>query len=138
MDHYLNLKDYKMAKKEEKVFYVGIKEPLDLRRNLLESSKMIITSLQKHQKFTDIKLKKMGYVGELKRLIKEIKKLNNSLNSKLPSTYIKIEKKEKKKLPKKKSVQEDTDKEDVTRMSEVEKLESELMSIEAKLDSLNY
>ena len=121
--------------KEEKIFYVGIKEPFELRKNLLESSKMIIKSLQKYQKFKDIKLRKSEYLSELKDIIKEIKKLNLLLNSKLPETDIKLSRTV---LPNgKKEPEETMTKADIKKKNELEKLESELSSIESKLDSLN-
>jgi len=137
MEHYLNLKVCNMAEKE-KAFYVGIKEPLDLRKNLLEQSKMVVKSLQKYERFKDIRRKKIENIMNLKNIIKEIKKLNNDLMSKLPETKIKTERKERKIVPKdKKEIEVELSKTDIKKMGELEKLEAELSSIESKLNTLS-
>lgn len=123
---------------KEKIFYVEIKEPIELRRNLLEYSKMVVKSLQKYERFKDLRKQKIEYTLNLKRIIKEIKKLKNELVSKLPETTIKVEKKKKKIFPKgKKEIEDEISKREIKKMSELEKLEAELGSIEAKLNTLN-
>ncbi len=128
-----------MSKSEkEEVFYVGVKEPIDLRKNLLECSKIVVKSLQKYEKFKDIRKKKIENIINLKGIIKEIKKLNNNLISKLPETKIKAEKKEKTTIPKgKKEVEGEISKTEIKKTNELEKLEAELSSIESKLDILS-
>jgi len=128
-----------MSKSEkEKMFYVGIKEPIDLRRNLLEYSKMVVKSLQKYEKFKDLRREKIEHILKLKSAIREIKKLNNDLLLKLPETKIKFERKERKKIPKgKKEIEEELSKKEIIKMNELEKLEAELSSIEAKLNTLS-
>jgi DNA replicative helicase MCM subunit Mcm2 (Cdc46/Mcm family) len=128
-----------MAKPEkEKAFYVGVKEPIDLRKNLLECSKIVVKSLQKYEKFKDIRKKKIENIINLKGIIKEIKKLNNNLISKLPETKIKAERKERKIVPKgKKEVEGEISKTEIKKTNELEKLEAELSSIESKLDTLS-
>lgn len=127
-----------MAKEEKvKSFYVGLKDPTDLRRNLLECSKMVVRSLQKYERFRDLRRQKIENTLKLKSIIKEIKKYNNDLMSMLPETKVKEKKKEKTKIPKgKKEIEEEISKAEIKKMSELEKLEAELSSIESKLDTL--
>lgn len=128
-----------MSKSEkEKAFYVGVKEPIDLRKNLLECSKIVVKSLQKYERFKDIRKKKIENIINLKGIIKEIKKLNNNLISKLPETKIKAERKEKTTIPKgKKEVEGEISKTEIKKTNELEKLEAELSSIESKLNTLS-
>lgn len=122
-----------MGKAEkEKAFYVGIKDPVDLRRNLLEYSRMVVKSLQKYEKFKDARIRKIENIMSLKNIIKDIKKLNNDLVSKLPETKAKTERRI---IPKGRK-EEEVSREDVIKMDELEKLETELSSIEAKLNTL--
>jgi len=129
-----------MAKPEkEKVFYVEVKEPLDLRKNLLEYSKMVVKSLQKYERFKELRRQKIEYMFTLRGIIKEIKRLNNDLISKLPETKVKEEKRERKVFPKgKKEIEEEIIKAEIKKMNELETLEAELSSIEAKLNTLSY
>ena len=128
-----------MAKPEkEKVFYVEVKEPLDLRKNLLEYSKMVVKSLQKYERFKELRRQKIEYMFTLRGIIKEIKRLNNDLISKLPETKVKEEKRERKVFPKgKKEIEEEISKAEIKKMNELETLEAELSSIEAKLNTLS-
>ncbi len=123
---------------KEKVFYVEVKEPLDLRKNLLEYSKMVVKSLQKYERFKELRRKKIEYTITLRGIIKEIKRLNNDLISKLPETKVKEGKRERKVFPKgKKEIEEEISKAEIKKMNELEKLEAELSSIEAKLNTLS-
>lgn len=137
MDNYLSQKVYKMPKsEEEEKFYVGISNPTSLRRNLLEGSKNIIGSLQRYEKSKDIRKKKIEKIFELRKLIRSIKKLNSSLNSKLPY-FPKVTKKRVKKKIEKESIEPELEKEiEKVKSSELKKLEDELKNIESELSKL--
>lgn len=118
-------------------FYVGLKEPIELRKNLLECSKMTVKSLQKYERFKDLRRRKIEHILNLKTIIKEIKRLNNDLISKLPETKIN-ERKVKTTIPKgKKEIEDELGKGEIKKMNELEKLEAELSSIESKLDTIS-
>ncbi|MBW3013377.1 hypothetical protein KY325_04240 [Candidatus Woesearchaeota archaeon] len=128
-----------MAKKKEKeekeVFYVGVTDPAELRRDVLESIKDIITILKTYENFKSVREEKAKQTLKLKDLVAQITLLINKLKRELPKTRIRakpekeikaIERKEEVKMvqvPRKK-------------MSEIEKLEAELTDIEKKLSLL--
>ncbi len=53
----------------DNIFYVGIKNPIDVRKNLLESSKYIIKNLQRHERFKAIRGEKIGQIMKLKEIM---------------------------------------------------------------------
>ena len=125
-------------------FYVGIKDPSDLRRALLESTKLLIRSLQKYEHFKSVREKKLETLNELKAAIRDINTLVAKLKTSLPKTkkgMIGEELKDLKKVAKPvkshkkaklKSVPEEKEKE----KTELEMLEEELRNIERKLSQL--
>jgi len=141
-----------MAKTDkEEIFYVGIRDPIEIRRSLLESSKDMVHSLQRFERFKSVRKEKHESIQELKELMGHIKKLVTQLKSVLPENDLRVElgkekqkytakksqvttqKVKKEKAPKVKEVKERiTPKE----MSELEKLEAELSAIEGKLSEI--
>jgi len=75
-----------MAKliKEEDVFFVGIKDPIEVRRNLLESTRDIVQTLQRFERFKQVREEKQQEVVRLREQVREISKLVNKLKSLLP------------------------------------------------------
>ncbi|MBW3002066.1 hypothetical protein KY338_02800 [Candidatus Woesearchaeota archaeon] len=116
-------------------FFVGIKNPINTRRLLLNSSKDILDALKDFESFESLKMEKAKYVVELKKVLDEITVLNRKLKSHLPKTplqappkYERVARKRKgKKVPK-------------TKMREVaskmDLLESELAKVEDRLQGL--
>jgi hypothetical protein len=95
----------KMAKKntapqEDESYFVSIKDPLDLRRQLLESSKKSIHCLQNYQRILLIREKKQKEISELRSTLKELAYLNKKFNDKLPKYKQELLKEEKKEEPK--------------------------------------
>lgn len=82
----------KTAKKsqfeDKEVFYVGVKEPIEIRRTILESSKDIIQFLQRTENLKNLREEKEEETIQLKKLLGEITKLNNKLKSSLPKTSL--------------------------------------------------
>ena len=134
---------YKMEiieKKEEKeVFYVEVREPNEVRRNILESLKDIVESLKRFEKFKEVGKEKIQNVNKLRGDIKELNKLVGNLKNALPESKLR-EIKLKSVLSKgKKSKKIKNKKEEVEVMkpkTELERLESELGAIEEKLQGL--
>jgi len=85
---YLN-RELKMADTEVDTLFVGIKEPKEIRKSLLESSKSIIQCLQKHEKLKLIREDKDKEIKRLKLIIKEIQESIIKLKSELPKTNLK-------------------------------------------------
>ena len=67
-------------------FFVGIKNPINARRLLLNSSKDILDALKDYENFEILKEEKAKYVIELKRVLDEIMVLNRKLKGHLPKT----------------------------------------------------
>tara|TARA_Y100000310_G_C20674065_1_gene811887 strand:+ start:977 stop:1378 length:402 start_codon:yes stop_codon:yes gene_type:complete len=129
-----------IEKKEEKeVFYVEVREPNEVRRNILESLKDIVESLKRFEKFKEVGKEKIQNVNKLRGDIKELNKLVGNLKNALPESKLR-EIKLKSVLSKgKKSKKIKNKKEEVEVMkpkTELERLESELGAIEEKLQGL--
>src|SRR3989338_5757137 len=74
---------------EENLFFVGIQEPVETRKDLLTCSKQILDTLRKYEKFKLVRQRKMETVKELQRVFDEIIVLNKKLRSTLPKIPIK-------------------------------------------------
>jgi len=129
-----------MNKKEEDVFYIGVKDPSSVRKTMLESSRSIVESLQRYEKFKIIREQKEAEILRFKEDIREVNKTITKLRVLLPKTKLKeaLPKKEKKvkakKIEKKLIPKLETRKE--IKPSELQKLEGELADIESKLARL--
>jgi hypothetical protein len=69
---------------EEELFFVGIRDPIELRKELLTSSKNLIDSLRRYEAFKDLKEEKLQNVLELKHVFDELLVLNRKLRNHLP------------------------------------------------------
>jgi hypothetical protein len=119
---------------EEKTFFVGIENPISRRKDILECSKDIVGILKTYDSVNDIRKEKIEKVSELKRLMTEIRRLNNILKNHLPTDKIRTSEPVKRTKPKnsnnpKKIPSKKPDK-------NIKKLESELSDIESKLNSM--
>lgn len=118
---------------ETKGFYVGVKEPISLRRNLLESSKAIVQSLRDYEKLKLIREERHKKILEFKDKINEVLILIAGLKEDLPRhrlkehVYVKS-KAEKTKKGKTKKVE--------IKRDEIERLEQDLAEIESRLRSM--
>ena len=123
--------------KEEDLFFVEVLEPADVRKDILESQKIVIGGLQRYENIKFLRAKKAESINKLKGELKKLAKELTELKTVLPSAGIKVisRPRKKAKVVKKEKVKEEKK---VERMpaSELEKLESELQDIEKKLSSL--
>jgi regulator of replication initiation timing len=71
-----------------KDYFVGIYDPLDVRRNILESSKEIIKSLQIFEKLKNIRQQKLGLFKQMRTVMQEFDTLISKLQRKLPKTHL--------------------------------------------------
>lgn len=120
---------------ENNILFVRVKNPVELRRSVLETTKDAIEILQRHEKFREIREEKKQRIAELRDDIKEICRLVNKLKSFMPKTKIRIHEnkpieKIDKKIPRKIKKVEFVEKPKIT---ELDKLEVELRDIESKL-----
>lgn len=112
--------------------FVGIPEPLDVRRNLLESSKEVIKCLQTYEKLSAIREQKLKYIKEMKRVSAELDMLITKLKQKIPQHGIrKLEKKEHKEQVINELVEPKK-----TLKRDLKKLEEQLQEIEKQLQEL--
>lgn len=127
-------KKKKSAKKKEvseskKSFFVGIHDPVFVRRNILLSSKDLIDCLKKYEGLVDLRLRKENYVVEFKRIVDELLVLNRKLRSHLPNTHLR-----EKEVPVRTKVESRPF--IPSHRSHLDLLEEELSRIESKLDTL--
>ena len=73
----------------EEPLFAGISEPTELRRELLNSSKMAIDSLRRFERITIIRDQKAKFSAELTKVVREINTLNKKLIQRLPKTNVK-------------------------------------------------
>lgn len=123
--------------KEEDLFFVEVLEPADVRKDILESQKIVIGGLQRYENIKFLRAKKAESINKLKGELKKLAKELSELKTVLPSAGIKVISRPRKKAKVVKNEQAKEEKK-VNRMpaSELEKLESELQDIEKKLSSL--
>ena len=117
-------------KKEENNFFVGIEDPVEVRRNVLEASKKLVESLQRFEQFKEDRKRKEEYVENLKRIMADIGKLNTKLKNILPKTNIRIPQGLLKEMEAKPVIVEKAEKTDLG------ELDKELKDIEEKLNHL--
>lgn len=134
----------KLKKKEsESIFYVGVKDPVELRRSILESSKEMLQHLQRADKFKEVREEKAAEISKLKVTMDQLNKLVRKLRLAMPKTGVRAAAGKKKETKHKKSAkahkQEEVELtvEKPIQMSELEKLESELSEIEGRLTKLS-
>jgi|SRR3989338_5634516 len=132
----------KMKEQSNELFFVQVKAPNEVRRNILETLKDIVEVLKSFEKFKHIRHQKLENINHLRVLLRQANKMLGDLRIKLPQTNLRaIPVKDTAKQPKKvhhkkkkgKSAEEKMPKKEMT---EVDKLEAELSAIEAKLKSL--
>ena len=123
--------------KEEDLFFVEVLEPADVRKDILESQKIVIGGLQRYENIKFLRAKKAESINKLKGELKKLAKELTELKTVLPSAGIRVISKPRKKAKAVKNAKAKEEK-SVKRMpaSELEKLESELQDIEKKLSSL--
>lgn len=131
-----------MGKESKDVFFAEVREPTEVKRNILESLKDIVESLQRFEKFKSVRKEKIGDINKLRKTLKDINKLASELKNALPESKlraikIKHELKEKKvKTGRRKVHKKKEEIEEKKPPTELEKLEYELGAIEEKLKGL--
>jgi len=74
----------------DELFYVGIRDPVEIRKELLTSSKNVIDSLRRYERYHELKEMKLQHVMRLKRVFDELLVLNKKLRGKLPKVPIRM------------------------------------------------
>lgn len=116
-------------KEKEELFFVGISEPIVLRKEILLSTKNAIQFLKKNEELKDLRINKIEKIMQFKNEMKEINALMNRLKEKLPKAKLRVKTVPRIKHKKIKKIK-------TKKTSELEKLEMELGDIEKKLGRL--
>lgn len=148
------------SRKAEDVFYVGIREPAQIRRSLLETARESIHFLQRFEKLKAIREEKFQTILHLDAQVKELKLLVSKLRKSFPAarSHIRLPKykpvcevcskqfsseiglskhmkmhqpKEEKRIDLREEIKPKT-----RVLSDLEKLENELTDIEGKLSEM--
>ncbi|MEM3154495.1 MAG: hypothetical protein QW165_02930 [Candidatus Woesearchaeota archaeon] len=119
---------------EEELFFVGIRDPIEMRKELLISSKNLIDSLRRYEAYKQLKEEKLQHVLALKRVFDELLVLNRKLRGHLPRIPVKVPALTREEKPAKMPKM-------MTRMktvtkSKIDVLEEELSKIEERLGHL--
>ena len=129
-------------------YFIGLGDPVELRKNILEPTREVIQFLQSYEEFKKVKEEKTYTIGLLKDDLKEIKMYVNKLRRLLPRSKIKAERTY---TRIKKEIKEEQEPEPVPEPipepkpepkplppahPELDSLEKELADIEKKLGSL--
>ena len=120
------------------LFFVEIKQPDSVRKDILESLKEIIELLRRFENFKEVRHEKMQKMQKLKALMREANKLMGVLKIKLPQTSLRGMVPQQRELSKPKQVQEKKKtevKEHKKEKTHLDKLQEELNAIESKLKS---
>ena len=111
-------------------YFVHVRDPVDIRKHILSSSKQIIQILQRYERIKDLRVKKLEKISQLRATNKEINLIIAKLKKALPAAEmrVKIGGREDKKIKKGRAE---------FRGDELAKLESDLRMIEEKMGGLS-
>ncbi len=129
----------KKSVEQPATYFVAVKNPEDVRRNLLTTSKTIITGLAQYERFRQVRHEKLESIRKLRLDLKHTATLISKLKMHLPSLEVHVV------APKPAPMKiTSPQKALVTRaptpkkeLNELERLEAELDDIEKKLGSMN-
>lgn len=108
-------------------YFVQIKDPVDMRRSILGSSKQIIHILQRYERIKDLRVQKLEKISKLRSQNKEINLLIAKLKKEFPAAKLRVNLREE---------GDDRRKRPEIRGDELAKLESDLRMIEDKIGRL--
>ena len=80
------MKSAKPAKDGDDAIYIGIEDPVTLRRNLLESSKALVHILKGNNSLKDLRAAKHRMIEELRTRITQINELVSDARQLMPQT----------------------------------------------------
>jgi len=86
-----------MAKKQQKsershdVFYVGVRDPVEVRRSLLESAREAIHFLKRYEKVKSIRAEKTQVILKLDTQVKDLRNMVAKLRKVFPATKLRTQ-----------------------------------------------
>jgi len=124
-----------MVKEKEDAYFVGLEEPNELRRTILESTRDIVDVLKKFEEFKSVRDEKTKEIEKLRSDMRGISRLIVKLKAELPKTKLRMKLYKHEKVVKRKVLtgEKKVKKKELT---ELDKLESELGEIEGKLKNI--
>lgn len=128
-------------KEKETAFYVGVSNPNDIRKTMLETSKELLVSLKQYEHLRDIRTQKSALYSQYTAQINTVKTLINKLQRAIPKHDLShLVAKKQQEYVKPEPVVIEREKEEapvvekfVKPSDEVSRLEAELAEIEKKL-----
>lgn len=123
---------------EKELFFAELRNPNEIRRNVLEARREIIESLQRYENIKFLRDQKLEKIKELRKVTKDINKTIVNLRNILPKAKIReetIQVKKKKETQKKRKVKKKEEPKE-KHTSELDRMEAELNAIEEKLNLL--
>jgi hypothetical protein len=119
--------------KGEEVFFVGVRDPVELRKEVLGCAKDCIGNLRAFERFKDARKQKVEMSTKLKKHVDELLMLTNRLKKKLPESHMRaIAKAEAMDL----GITIREDKPRRKSSSALDKLDQELAQLESKLKQI--
>lgn len=73
---------------DQDMFFVGIEDPVSVRRELLTCSKTLIDGLKRYEAYAAWNQEKLELVDSLKRVFDEVLVLNKKFRSKMPKVAV--------------------------------------------------
>jgi hypothetical protein len=74
----------------ENDYFVQIRDPVDIRRSILGSSKQIIQILQRYERIKALRVKKLEKISQLRMLNKEVNLMVAKLKKEFPAAKLRI------------------------------------------------
>src|SRR3989344_3386027 len=71
-----------MSEKDQ--FYIGVKSPVEIRRQVLESSRSVLQTLQQYEKFKELRMQKLEEIAALKNILRELDNAVGQLRNVMP------------------------------------------------------
>jgi hypothetical protein len=119
---------------DDERYFVGVNNHLEVRRNILESSRDMIQTMQSYEKVKAIREAKLKRLRQLRTVVKELDLLMARLQEQLPKTNLRAAMVEPAPSAMKVHAKNKKDKREV---NEIERLESQLKEIEQELSRIN-
>ena len=122
------------------LFFVELKDPSNVRRQMLEALKEILEVLQKFDQYKKARQQRLDDLNQLRNLVKDANKLLGSLKNKLPQTNLRV--KALREVPaakihkRKKAQAKEESRQAPKKETEFDRIQSELDVIESKLRDL--
>lgn len=117
-------------------YYTRLEEPLQARKQLLETSRIMVLLLQRFETLQEKRKQRIGAIEKLKTLLKETHDLLDQLRKTLPQVKIPL-KTETKQEKKQEKTEDKQTKEQPYKTRDLDKIEAELRRLEIKLKALS-